>query len=443
MKASTDHAAINAVAQEVFQRPRYARRPGPSRIRRLLGSTARGFDTIHVVGSNGKGSVSVMTAEILRSLGLRVGLFTSPHLYSFAERFWVDGEDVGADELAAAMGRLRPLLKQEPEEDQATAFDVMTALAVEIFQQHDVDVALMEAGIGGRYDSTRVLEGAVSALVSVDLEHTALLGESLEAIAVDKSRIAAPGSTLILGEVATEVSTAVARTCVRRGVQLVMLGDALRWRSLSSGRLSLDLNAVQGTLRGIEMRLGMWGEHQHHNAALAVSVAERELRRRRGFPVETEEWIRGLREGLGRARRPGRMERLSGNPEVWLDVAHTPAALRAVVNTARSMDRGPWTVIFGLSMDKAERAMEMVVCLPPLAGEVICTRALHRGGDTRPVAEALRSLGQRFEIQDGLADALDRARQQDRPVLITGGLFLVAEAATILAGGDPRDLLLY
>ena len=437
MKDSTERdppcSSATTVVDELFRLPRYASRPGLHRMERLLAGTpeARPAPAIHVVGSNGKGSVSSWIAAWLSALGFRVGLFTSPHLRRVNERFRIGGEPVTDEEIVEAVAWLRPRLAAGPADDPVLAFEALSAVAARIFYRAAVDVVVWEAGIGGRHDATRIFGGLLAALVSVDLEHTSVLGDTLEAIALDKAEIVAEGGTLVLGDLPASVARRVASAAQPRGVRL----SAIRpeWRS----------SPLLGTGAA---------PYLEHNAALAASTVDTFLEMSILTSGRTPSPSPSRRESAEKAFAacplPGRMERAAASgpesPEVWVDMAHTPDATAQVAKACAQLAPGKrWTIVLGISADKIEKTVALVAPLAEPADLFVCTRAAHRGGDPTRIETRLAAFGKPVIRRDEPAAALAEARSHGRPILVTGSLFLAVEVGEILAGRDPRALSFY
>ena len=375
-----------------------------------------------------------MTAAILQSWGLRVGLFTSPHLRSFSERIRIDGEPASASELQEAMDHLRPRLSGLAwGDDPALAFEAVTALAAWIFVQRRVDVVVWEAGIGGRYDATRIFGGSVGVLVSVDLEHTAILGKTLKEIALDKADIVEEGASLVLGNLPPTVKTAVTEHCERRGVAVCPASLEETWQEKGLADLSL-----QGGV--------FWGLYHRHNAVLAWITARRWLGQQPDNPTSADVLETHETEALSDLKLPGRMERVSAQPEIWVDVAHSPGALLQTAAAAREVaPNEEWVVIFGVSEDKKQRVNEMIEPLKGLSCHFVCACSHHRGLDAERVKRAVEGMetGASVSLMPDPESALDYARRLKRRILVTGSLFLAVEISEIVAGRDPKALLFY
>ncbi|MCG8455028.1 MAG: hypothetical protein MI919_02025 [Holophagales bacterium] len=427
----------------------------------------QGLDAIKITGSNGKGTVAMLTEAILRQLGLVTGLYTSPHLRRFGERFRIFGRPAEAFRLTAAMDRLRPRLHALGDEgDSPLAFEGMTVLALELFERLRVEAAVLEAGIGGRHDATRLVPGRIAVLVSVDLEHTELLGASEEEIALDKADLSEDGGVLIVGRLEPGLVRQVRRRVEARGVEVVELGRVASWgrpRPFDGG-VELDLEIDGMALEGL--RLGLHGEHHAESAALAAVTAWRWLRGRKQHPassargpaaapengsgIDSGAFDKAARTAFSKCELEGRFERISANPEVWIDIGHTTAAARFTARAAEERFAGrPVFLVLGISQDR--EPSRIVPPLVAVADHVIVTRALHRGGEPERVVDAIaqcsRSSPARIEtvlpLDAAVERALRRAQKEGAVVLVAGGLFLAIEAAEIVAGRDPRELRFY
>ena len=401
-------------------------RPGLERIEGLLDALGRPeqrYRLVQVGGTNGKGSVSAMLAAILKAAGLRVGLYTSPHLVSFRERIRVDGDPIPEDGVVDGVEALGTLVARV----DATMFEATTALALDHFAREAVDIAVLEVGLGGRLDATTVGRPEVSVIARIDLDHQAVLGSTLEAIAGEKAAIIRSGVAVSAAQ-AREAERVIATRASAVGVPLLLEGRdlsvAVERRGLDGQRLTC---AGPGfTLAGLE--LGMAASYQPSNALLAVAAA-REL-------GATED---AIRDGLARARWPGRFQilrRASGF--LVLDGAHNPAGARALAASLRDVFAGaPVTFVLGILADKD--AAGIVAALAPLAARIVLV------APTSPRAaapDALRALVpatvDTVEIAGSPAEALERAgRDAKTPVIcVAGSLFLIGDVLRYLAGSD-------
>ena len=349
---------------------------------------------LHVAGTNGKGSVCAMLDACCRSAGLKTGLFTSPHLVTFRERMRINGEMISEDEVAAGLTEIRALVEQW--DHAPTFFEIATALALAWFQQSDVEVVVLETGLGGRLDATNVVTPAVSVLTRIDLDHQQWLGDSLPAIALEKAGIIKPGVPVVTGPQDDEVRVVL--------VQIAM------WRGA-------ELNFVATPLRGVEIALA--GSHQRWNAALALHALELA-----DLGISGEAVVAGLRT----VEWPGRFQQIT--PRVVLDGAHNPASARRLAETWREVfgDQRA-TLILGVLQDKDVRGI--CEALLPIAGRIIALPVQNpRSATPQEICRAIGEVAPRQEciaVRD-LPAALRIAESMGRRVLLTGSLFLVGEA---------------
>lgn len=402
------------------------------------------LDAIKVTGSNGKGSVSALAASVLGHAGVEVGLYTSPHLFDFRERITVGREPISKqdlDDAAAWFERRHRRYRRRFPDDRVGSFEAVTASALYHFANVCPGALVVEAGIGGRYDSTRIFPGRLSGLVSLDLEHSALLGRSLEEIAYDKADLAGEGTTLVTGGLPSEVARRLDAYGRLRHLEVVRAGETCRvlraTPTVEGTRLDFDFEGR----RWEDLHLALLGRHQVANAQVAVVLAARWLRRHRPR-ADLEE---AVRRGLAGARWPCRLEKVRSAPDVFLDAGHTPGAVEAVAEAAREILHGRRILLVtGVSYDKEVAAV--VSRLTPVADRAIATRAHHKGAPAAAVADAIRTAAPalpcevRPTIGDALGEATEIASHDGSAVLVAGGLFLAAEAAAVLRGKDPRDL---
>ncbi|HIE12834.1 MAG TPA: bifunctional folylpolyglutamate synthase/dihydrofolate synthase [Desulfotomaculum sp.] len=415
-------------------------KPGLERITALLGrlgSPERGLKAVHVGGTNGKGSVCALLTGVLTAAGYKTGSFTSPHLHSYTERFRINGVPVERARLAGLIREVRPALDALRREGTIpTEFEIHTALAFLLFAQEAVDVAVVEVGLGGRYDATNVVLPEAAVITNVGLDHTDYLGESLERIAWEKAGIIKPGVPVVTGAEGPAL-TVIAEECAAKKAPLFVLGrdfDAVARESSLAGQV-FDIRDWLGGYSG--MRIRLLGRHQLDNAACAVAVAR--LFGERGWGVDET----AVREGLAAAAWPGRLEVVKEKPLVVLDGAHNAAGAQALKEALEEYFPGRRIVLLlGIFADKERAAVAATLC--PMAAAVVVTRPPGpRAGDWREVA----ALAQRYapavfaveEIPAAVAWVLSLAEPEDVAV-ITGSLYLIAEARAVLTGrGFPKN----
>lgn len=378
---------------------------------------------MHVAGTNGKGSVSAMLDSILRAAGLSVGLYTSPHLHRFTERVRIDGREIGRAEVVRRFAEIEETLGR-PGAPELTFFEVTTLLAFMAFAAKGIDVGVVEVGLGGRLDATRLVRPAVTVVTRIGYDHCDRLGDTLEQITHEKLGIVRPRVPLVSGVDQPHLRALVAERCRESRIPLHVLGEDF---ALRPGRRAgtFDYAGRLGSLGGL--RLGLEGAHQVGNAALAITSAL--LLRRGGHPVGDD----AIRAGLRRVRWPGRLERLG---RVLLDVAHNADGAEALARALGAMAApGSVELVFGVMGDKDADAMLGV--LVPFARHVTFVRpAIGRAKD--PVALARRYGGTAVpDVARGLAAARRRAGPRGT-VLVTGSIYTVAEARAALLGKRAR-----
>jgi len=402
-------------------------RPGLERIEGLLGALGHPeerYALVQVGGTNGKGSIASMLATILKQAGRRVGLYTSPHLCSFRERIRVNAEPIAPDAVVDGVDALGTLVARF----DATMFEATTALALDHFARENVDVAVLEVGLGGRLDATTVGRPTATVLGSIDLDHEAYLGHTLPEIAGEKAAIIRAGLALSAAQT-PEVTEVIARRAAEAGVPLLLEGRdfdvTVHERSLTGQRIT----CTGPGWRLSEVELALLGVFQPHNALLAAATAR---------ALGADE--RAIRSGLGRARWPGRFEIVRRDPFLVLDGAHNPAGARVLARSLREVfgDR-PMTLVLGLSQDKDARAI--LAALVPLATRVILARASNpRAADPSALALAMPPTPVRAEVARSAAEALGMAMQAPgTPIIgVAGSLFLVGDVLTLLHGEPDK-----
>ncbi|MBL0224914.1 MAG: bifunctional folylpolyglutamate synthase/dihydrofolate synthase [Geobacteraceae bacterium] len=417
---------LGGTLEKLYARRRFGIRPGVERVRLLLdrlGNPERTFRSIHVVGTNGKGSTSAFLASILTTSGLRTALFTSPHLVSFSERFRIDGREVSQTRLDSLLGTV---LSAAPEE--ATFFEIVTALAALYFSEEQVEIAIMEAGMGGRSDATAALPGIMTVITSISRDHCEYLGETLEKIAAEKAGIAEPDTPVIIGHQAAEVHKALSDCLQQERYRLFRAGTSFSASWSSHGRL--DYTGIQTLLTGLAP--GIPGRYQADNAALALAAAEVLVSLGINLPDQV------LRDGISAAYWPGRMETVPGNPPLLLDGAHNRAGALALSESLTTYPYRKLLMVIGTMADKD--VSEIVSALAPLAATCYCVSpALDRAMDDVKLSTIITGFGIPAiacgSVCNGIRSA-QRDAQADDLILVCGSLFTVGEAKAWLAGAE-------
>ena len=415
-----------------------AARVGLRRMAALLDRLGRPdleYPIIHVAGSKGKGSTCAFAASMLTDAGYRVGLTMSPHLHTFRERIVVAGEMISADAFGLAVERVNgaasSIEKEAPSLARYTAFELLTAIALDHFAAVGCNVAIVEVGIGGALDSTNVVTPAVSVITPLDYEHTAVLGTTLAEIAANKAGIIKPGLPAVVAEQPAEAMAVIEAEAGAKQSPLFAAGRD--WRVAGDWR-RFDVRGRWGRWR--DLRSGIAGDHQKANAALALAAV---LSAGEGFSLTESD----VRRGLLATRLPGRFETVMVDGQaVVLDGAHTPLAIAALVTTLREASpRTDVILVLGVAEDK--EIDEMVGLLAPLAKTVVVTRSRSpRAAETEGIARAFLAHGASVTTAPDVAGALSLALSfayGENLILVTGSFNVVAEAreALGLAAADP------
>ena len=401
----------------------------------------RAWPSLHVAGTNGKGSVSAMASTALTRAGLTVGRYTSPHLFRLEERVAIGGEPVPPEIFAGALGRVfaavDTLVARGALAEVPTFFEVSTAAAFMIFAEARVDVGVIEVGLGGRFDATNVIDPVAGAITTIDFDHERHLGTTLAAIAREKAGIAKPGVPLVVGEVADEAWQVIARVAQEAGARVSRAGDGADVQTtLVDGHVRLTVHTPLGDYGPV--RVGLAGRHQAANAIVAIRLLE-------AFAAVTGARVgrEAVEAGLSDARWPARLEWLrhphSGG-RVLVDAAHNPAGARALA--AYLGETGPARFVLVTSVMADKDVPGVVGPLLPHVGRVVVTRAsTARAMDPRTLAATVADLGGAGLAVDVVTDPLRAVEHAlalacGAPVLLAGSIYLVGPArAALVAGG--------
>ncbi|WP_448629733.1 bifunctional folylpolyglutamate synthase/dihydrofolate synthase [Cellulomonas soli] len=410
----------------------------------LLGDPQRAFRVVHVTGTNGKTSTSRMVERLVREHGLRTGRFTSPHLTRVTERIAIDGEPISDERFVEVWQDVAPYVhlvdtrSAEAGQPQLSFFEVFTVMAFAAFADAPVDVAIIEVGLGGTWDSTNVADGEVAIITPIAMDHERYLGSTLVEIASEKSGIVKDGATLVLAHQHEDVEGVVLAAAAERGARVVREDVELEVleRQVAVGGQLLTLRGLGGIYQDVFVPLH--GEHQAHNALLALAAAEALLTGGAALDGDV------VGAAFADVDSPGRLEIVRTSPTVLVDAAHNPAgaqALAAAVEEAFGFVR--LVGVVGIMADKDPEGI--LAALEPLLAEVVVTgMSSPRAMDVDDLAEvAVDVFGEdRVHVAPRLDDAIDMAVQRaeseaDRGagVLVTGSIVLVADARVLLGRG--------
>ena len=416
------------------------------RLLAALGNPQQRFPSVLIAGTKGKGSTAAMLASVLKASGSAVGLYSQPHLHTYRERIRVDGRLIGESELARLVSEARLAVEQthalSPELGRLTTYEIGTALTLQYFAQRPVDLAVLEVGLGGRLDSTNVVQPLVSVITSISLDHVQILGSTIPLIAREKAGIIKEDGVVVCAPQVPEARTVIEEVAAARRARLVFVdparisiqgrgqprgeGERGPWRFNLSGQLATYQN----------LELSLLGAHQLVNAATAVTALE-ELTPH-GFVVSP----RQVKQGLLSVRWPGRLEVLAHSPLVIVDGAHNADSadrLREALYDSFEFER--LLLILGASADKDIAGIARA--LAPYADKVLLCRSRHpRAANPEALLAIVAAYNSDASVCGSVAEALDRARELAGPrdaICATGSLFVVAEGREALGVARRED----
>ncbi len=428
---------------------------------RRLGDPHVGLPIIHVAGTKGKGSTSTMLASILGAAGYRTGLYTSPHLERTEERLCVDGAPCSPEAFVELVALVRPVVERIDAESaqqrgpgSPTYFEIMTAMSLLHFARSKVDAVVLEVGLGGRLDSTNVCEPVVTVITSISFDHMKQLGHTLAAIAAEKAGIIKPGVPIVTGVTPTEPLAVIERVAAEQAAPLVKVGRDFHYTvgtELEIAPATRLPHAVLDYAGKIGQRpthyrhvtVGLIGQHQAANAAVAIAVTERLCEQ--GWRIDEA----AIRAGLSRVQCPARVEVLQTEPLVLVDTAHNVASIAALVEVLReTRTAGRRHLLFACSRDKD--APGMIAQLWPLFDQVVVTRFINNPRSHTPeelAASAAQTCGpaaldperlRQFSDPRCAWEFLSATAAREDLICITGSFFLAAELRGVVLA-TPAD----
>ncbi|HIE25353.1 MAG TPA: bifunctional folylpolyglutamate synthase/dihydrofolate synthase [Anaerolineales bacterium] len=401
---------------------------------RLLGDPQNDYPIIHIAGSKGKGSTGAFTASALRAADYRVGLYTSPHLQEFTERIQVNGIPIPQDEFAALVDEMKPFVEQVP---FITTFELATALGFLHFSRQNVTVAVVEVGLGGRLDATNIITPLVSVITSISLEHTAILGDSLEKIAREKAGIVKPEHPFVVSPQKPEVSAVFGLVAEEHDVPLTRVGHDILYRVKKK---SIDGQMLEVWMRNapkMKLSIPLLGEHQVENAVTAYTALL--VARREGLLISSAQ----IKQGFADTQWAGRFEIWREKPPIVLDSAHNPDSISKLRQTLDEYFPDEKVVlIFGVSEDK--KVTEMLELLAPRLEKVIFTRAEHpRAVEAEKLLTIASQVGITAEaitpVEGAVAQALEDVNKTRILLLSAGSIFVTAAVRAVLCDKVSSD----
>lgn len=394
----------------------------------LLGNPHVHYRSIHIAGTNGKGSTASILASILKQSGLKVGLFTSPHLSSFTERVSIDGIAISEAEVVELAAFIRNSIAKYNSSLNPTFFEFVTALAFYYFSLHRVDYGIFETGMGGRLDATNILRPIVSVITNISMDHMACLGTTIEAIAFEKAGII---------KTDTDVVTGIT------GVGLSVIEDVAQSKNAPLHIYRRDFFVtVKDSKKGLfqykgfatyeDLYIPLNGKHQVDNAALGIRVCE--ILEKRGLLPDGAQ----IRSGLKETKMIGRIEVISQSPLIVLDGAHNPEAIKAVIATVRSLFPDKKIILVAGMMEDKDIKGTMEPMLQIVKTLILTKPEGQRAAQPETIARLINvSLSDEIKITHSVAEALKMAfslQNEDTLVLVTGSFYVAGEARTILKG---------
>ena len=417
-----------------------------------LGSPHKNFKSLHVAGTKGKGSVCNFASQVLKQLGFRVGLYTSPHLFDVRERIRVlDLDAKGSAGIVRFSGailekdfctlveKLKPVLEKARDNPLGppTYFEVLTALAFCYFEQRKTDYVVLETGLGGRLDATNVIDALVCGITPIGLEHTQILGNTLSAIAAEKAAIIKTACPVIVAPQAPEAMTVIEDRCRQMQAHIFYLGQELSWQQQAQDETGQKM-VVRTAHNTYQLYTSLLGKHQCQNVTMALGLVEALLQLTGDGPRTSVRWEELVARGVEETTLPGRFEIVHRQPHVILDVSHTPESIEKVGETVNNIFPQKKIIsVLGLSKDKDQ--FRIVKNIFNFSDELILTKAAHpRAAEFSETGLQEILTGRIFRKTDSVSEAVSLAltkAQKNDVILVTGSFFVVAEAYTQMTRG--------
>jgi dihydrofolate synthase/folylpolyglutamate synthase len=407
----------------LFKLQRFGVKLGLDNVRELLGQLGdphEKFKSIHVAGTNGKGSVCTFLSSALKEAGYKVGMYTSPHVVRYNERMQINGEEISDERVMEYIDRIRPIAEEMGEDptDHPTFFEFTTASGFLYFADEAVDIAVVEVGMGGRLDATNVITPEVSVITHLALEHTEHLGKTLERIAKEKAGIIKPGVPVI----SAEENPVIRETCKERGCELTVVEADYPYERISFDTSGQSLWIVEPSR---EFEIPLLGSYQLQNAATAYAALDVLCSGQFDVPEEA------IRRGFKEARWPARFEVVRENPTVIIDSSHNPDGMENLRDAlAETTKNSRITFVVGMMSDKD--VSPMLEAIAPVAGRIICTKPNYwRAMDPEEIGRKAKRYINEVEVAPRVPEAIERAvalSNDDDVVCITGSIFMAGDA---------------
>ncbi len=401
-----------------------------------MGNPHQNYPVVHIAGTKGKGSTSVLIAAVLQGAGYKVGLYTSPHLHDYCERIQINQIPISHQELIRQVNAIKPAVASIPE---ITTFEITTAIGFQCFAEQKVDIAIVEVGLGGRLDATNVVTPILSVITSLSYDHMNILGDTIEKIAGEKGGIIKKSIPVVIAPQGfPEVNSVLAEIANKNDSKIVFVEEEYtytsQFHSLEGQRFSLS-KLTQAKQEPVNYTISLLGYHQIENAATARAALD--VINTRGFQISEDNVVDGFRS----AYWPCRFEIIKKNPLIILDSAHNvDSAIKLQATVKEYLKNKKITLIFGASEDKNIRGMFEV--LFPVVDDIIVTKSIHpRAFEPENLAEIASQLKRDATITQSIEEALELIREKSTHgvVLITGSIFVAAAAKEILTQEKSQE----
>jgi dihydrofolate synthase/folylpolyglutamate synthase len=410
------------ILRELFSLERKGINPGLDRIQYLMAQTNsphKQFPSIHIAGTNGKGTTASLIASILKEAGYKTALYTSPHIKEFNERIRINGNIISDNELIELAQKYMLIGKSI----NATFFEITTAIAFDYFASQNVDIAVIETGLGGRLDATNVIEPLLSIITSIDIEHTDYLGNTLEQIAFEKGGIIKPNLKTILGDITQPALNILLNICKERNNKVIKIDPFLQ-KTLEINQ-DYSINTLITTKNySYNLITKLIGPHQLINHAIAVSAIEEIANR---FPVQLDKIQNGILNVAENSGLRARIELISKNPIVIIDTAHNPAAFKRLNETIKMIWRkDKFNLVFGAMSDKDKHSM--LENIKELICELVITQPnSSRAASCNQIAEIAQMLNIKHQIIENPQEAFNYCRSKKINTIVAGSFYLLAD----------------
>ncbi|MFQ6128492.1 MAG: bifunctional folylpolyglutamate synthase/dihydrofolate synthase [Thermoplasmata archaeon] len=390
-----------------------------------LGNPHEKFKSVHVAGTNGKGSVCTFLSSVLKEAGYRVGMYTSPHVLRYSERMQINGEEIPKERVLDYISKIRPIAEKmgaESETKHPTFFEFTTAMGFSYFTDENVDIAVVEVGMGGRLDATNLITPEVAVITHLALEHTEHLGKTLERIAKEKAGIIKPGVPVV----SAEENPVIRKAAEERGCEFTIVEDDYPYK-----RIAFDASGQRFWISdpSKEFETSLLGSYQLQNAATAYAVLD--VLRNAGYAIPED----AIRRGFSKAQWPARLEVVRQKPTVIIDSSHNPDGMEKLRDALlETMRNDHITFVVGVMSDKDISLM--LEAIAPVAGKIICTRPDYwRAMEPEEIELEAKKLAGDVEVTATVPEAIERAfslSNENNVICITGSIFTAGDATQYL-----------